>query len=157
MSTRVEITVEQLPEQLRPLLAAYAEAQQAAKTADSKLRCAGIQEKRTLQGPADDANRAVAEAHTALLEATREHPLEMRQYSHAQFVAAVERSREYLQAAEAELRAAAGHAAVHGSIRDGRPTVNVERGAEALGKKAALFAVGLVQEAAGALPDGIDN
>ncbi|MFC4500665.1 MULTISPECIES: hypothetical protein [Streptomyces] len=157
MTTHVHITAEQLPEQLRPLLAAFVEAQGAARTAANDFRIAGIRDKHMLQAPLDDANRTAAAAHVALLEGTREQPGVMREYSHAKFAAAVERAREHLQAAEAELRAAAGHAAVHGSVRDGKPCVNSERGMESQGRKAALFAVGLVQEAAGHLPDAIDS
>lgn len=156
MTTRVEITEEQLPEQLRPQLAAYLEARRAAESALNDHRCAPVARKHHLQAPLDEANRNAGEAHIALLEGTREHPVEMRQHAHAKFSASVERAREHLQAAERELRAAAGHAAVHGSVRDGKPCVNVERGLESGGRKAALFAVGLVQDAAGSLPDGID-
>lgn len=157
MTTRVELAPEQMPEQLRPLLAAYTEAQRRALDAHQALTRAGIADKPALAGPAEDAARAAAEAHRALLEGTREQPMQMRQYSHAQYMAAVERAREHLQAAEAELRAAAGHAAVHGAIRDGKPTVNFERGMESVGRKAALFVVGVVQEAVSHLPDGIDG
>ncbi|GAB2946660.1 hypothetical protein [Streptomyces heilongjiangensis] len=157
MTTRVEISAPQLPEPLRPLLEAYKAAQREAADAHNRLRVAAIPQKHALQAPADEASRKAGEAHVALLEATRERPLEMRQYSHAQFAAAVERAREHLAAAERELRAAAGHAAVHGSVRDGKPCVNTERGGSAAGLTAAMFAVGLVQEAAGALPDAIDS
>ncbi|TQE40244.1 hypothetical protein Sipo8835_00080 [Streptomyces ipomoeae] len=157
MTTRVEIVASQLPEQLRPLLVAFTEAQKEAGEAHRRLSIAAISEKPTLKGPADDAARKASEAHVALLEGTRERPMELRQYSHAQFSAAVERAREHLAAAEAELRTAAGHAAVHGAVRDGKPTVNFERGLEAAGRKRALFAVGLVQDAAGSLPDAIDG
>ncbi|AZQ35939.1 hypothetical protein EJ357_22680 [Streptomyces cyaneochromogenes] len=156
MTTRVEITEEQLPEQLRPLLAAYRETRQKAADAFNDQRVAPVHAKHQLQAPLDEANRAASEAHTALLEGSREHPQEIRQYSHARFAACVERAREHLVAAEQELRKAAGHAAVHASVRDGRPTVNAERGQESPGKKAAMFAIGLVQDAAGSLPDGID-
>jgi hypothetical protein len=156
VSTRIEIVAEQLPEQLRPLLDAFVDAQRAAAEAQRALSCAGIPDKPALKGPADDATRAATEAITSLLEGTREHPQEMRQYSHARFSAAVERAREHLAAAEAELRKAAGHAAVHGAVRDGKPTVNYDRGMETPGRNRALFAVGLVQEAAGRLPESID-
>lgn len=157
MTTRVELTAEQLPEQLRPLLADYHAKQRQALDAHQALSRAGIQDKHKLSGPAEDAARDAAEAHRALVEGTREHPTEIRQHNHARFAACVERAREHLQAAEAELRAAAGHAAVHGSVRDGRPTVNAERGTESQGLKAAMFAVGLVRDAAGQLPDAIDG
>jgi hypothetical protein len=156
MTTRVEITEEQLPEQLRPLLVAHLDARRAAGDAHNDVRVAGIREKHLMQGPLDEANRKAAEAHVALLEATREQPGAMREYAHARFAASVERAREHLAAAEQELRSAAGFAAVHGSVRDGRPCVNPERGHEAPGKKRALFSVGLVQDAAGSLPDAID-
>ncbi|KAB1149239.1 hypothetical protein F7R91_05630 [Streptomyces luteolifulvus] len=156
MTTRVEITAEQLPEQLRPLLAAYLEARGQAADAFNDQRVAPVRGKHLLQAPLDEANRKAGEAHAALLEGTREHPLEMRQHAHAKFAAAVERAREHLQAAEAELRAAAGFAAVHGSVRDGKPCVNLERGQESPGRKAAMFARGLVQDAAGSLPDAVD-
>lgn len=156
MASRIEITAEQLPEQIRPLLETFQTAQREVADAHNRLRVAGIPEKHALQGPADDATRKAGAAHVALLEGTREHPTEMRQYSHAKFSAAVERAREHLAQAEAELRAAAGHAAVHGAVRDGKPCVNFDRGMEASGRKTALFAVGLVQDAAGSLPESID-
>lgn len=156
MTTRVELTPEQLPEQLRPLLTDYLEARKEAGTAHNNFRVAPVRDKHHFQAPLDDANRKAAEAHVALLEASREQPGAMREYSHARFAAAVERAREHLAAAEAELRVAAGHAAVHGSVRDGRPTVNVERGQESAGRKAALFAAGLVRDAADGLPESID-
>lgn len=157
MTTRVELTLEQLPEQLRPLLADYHAKQRQALDAHQALSRAGIQDKPKLSGPAEEAARDAAEAHTALLEATREHPTEMRQYSHAKFMAAVERAREHLAAAEAELRTAAGHAAVFAAVRDGRPTLNVERGAEGAGRKRAMYAAGVVRDASGSLPDAIDG
>lgn len=156
MTTRVEITEEQFPEQLRPLLAEYRAARQKAADALNDQRVAPVAGKHHLQAPLDEANREAGAAHVTLLEGTREHPQEMRQHSHARFAASVERAREHLQAAEQELRAAAGHAAVHGSVRDGKPCVNAERGQESAGRKAAMFAIGLVQDAAGSLPDGID-
>ncbi|MEW2083473.1 hypothetical protein [Streptomyces sp. NPDC005283] len=155
MTTRVEIKPEQLPEALRPLLEQHTAAQTAAHDAHRRLTATPYPNRGPVQEEADKAGTAAREAHTALLEGTREHPLEMRQYAHARFASSIERAREHLQAAEAELRAAAGHAAVHGSVRDGRPTVNAERGAESPGKKAALFSVGLVRDAADSLPDSI--
>lgn len=157
MSTRVEIVEQQLPEQLRPLLVDYHQAQRRALDAHQALTRAGVPDKPALAGPAEDTARDAAEAHRLLLEATREQPMQMRQHAHAQYMAAVERAREHLQAAEAELRVAAGHAAVHGSVRDGRPTVNFERGLDAKGRQAALFVVGVVQEAVSHLPDSIDG
>jgi hypothetical protein len=156
MSTRVELVPDQLPEQMRPLFAAYTEAQQEAGKAHDNFRTAGVRQKHQMQGPLDAANRKAAEAHQALLEATREQPGAMREYSHARFAACVERAHEHLAAAERELRAAAGHAAVHGSVRDGRPTVNTERGAEGAGRKSAMYAAGVVRDAAASLPDSID-
>jgi hypothetical protein len=156
VTTRVEITEEQLPEQLRPLLADFLAARRAAETALNDHRCAPVAGKHHLQEPLDEANRKASEAHVALLEGTREHPTQMREHNHARFATAVERAREHLQAAEQELRAAAGFAAVHAAVRDGKPTVNFERGMESPGRKSAMFSIGLVQDAAGSLPDGID-
>lgn len=156
MTTQVHITADQLPDQLRPLLADFLEAQGQAHDAHRELTTAPIPERHKLQGPAEEAANKAREAHTTLLEGTREHPVEMRQHAHARFAASVERAREHLAAAEQELRTAAGHAAVHGSVRDGKPCVNTERGAESPGKKAALFAVGLVRDAADSLPDAVD-
>lgn len=157
MTTRVELAPEQLPEQLRGLLTDYHDKQRRALDAHQALSRAGIQDKHKLSGPAEDAARDAAEAHRALVESTREHPVEMRQHSHAKYMAAVERAREHLAAAEAELRTAAGHAAVYGGVRAGRPCVNYERGMESPGRKAALFALGTVQDAASNLPDAIDG
>lgn len=156
MTSQVEIKPEHLPEQLRPLLEQYTETQQAAREADRRLNATHISQRGPLQEEADKAGAAARDAHAALIEGTREHPAEIRQYSHARFAASVERAREHLQAAEAELRAAAGYSAVHGSIRDGKPTVNAERGFEAAGKKRAMFSVGLVREAADSLPEDVD-
>ncbi|MFG3235001.1 hypothetical protein ACGFZG_24995 [Streptomyces antibioticus] len=159
MTSHVQITEQQLPEQLRLLLATFEEAQRAARAAADDFRRASIRDKHGLQGPLDEANRAAAEAHVELLEGTRAHPLEMRQYSHAQFASAVERARDHMQAAEAELRAAAGHAAVYASVRPGRPCVNterVERAEQAPGKQRAMFTVSMLREVIGALPEGVD-
>ncbi|MER5470848.1 hypothetical protein [Streptomyces sp. NPDC002685] len=156
MTSRIDITPEQLPEQLRPLLTAYLEARRQADAAFNAQRVAPVHGKHQLQAPLDEANTKAGEARVALLEGTREHPVEMRQYSHARYAACVERAREHLQEAERELRSAADHAAVHASVRDGRPTVNSERGHEAQGKKAVMFSVGMVRETADSLPEGID-
>ena len=156
MYGRIEVTAEQLPEQLRPLLAAYLEAQAEAVETARALNCAPITTKRELKGPADDAEREAAEAHHKLVEATREQPGPMREYSNARFHTAVESAREHLTAAEAELRTAAGHAAVHASIRPGKPCVSPERGMESAGLKRAMFAVCVVRDSVSSLPEDID-
>lgn len=156
MTTNVHVTAEQLPEPLRPLLVSYREAQQAARDAHTALSRAGIRDKHALQGPADEAARDAGHAHTALLEATRENPTLMRDHSAAKFAACVERAREAMATAEAELRAAATHAAVFSSIRDGKPTVNTERAEQAPGKQRAMLTVSLLRDVIAALPEDID-
>ncbi|MFG2948163.1 hypothetical protein [Streptomyces adustus] len=156
MTTRVELTPEQMPEQLRPLLVTFKEAQKAADEATNNMRIAPVREKHHLQAPLDDANRQAAEAHVALLEATRENPTLMRDHAAAKFAACVERAREALEAADSELRAAAGHAAVFSSVRSGKPTVNTERAEQAPGKQRAMFSVSLLREVRESLPEDID-
>jgi hypothetical protein len=156
MSSIVTITAEQLPEALRPAFKEYEEAQHAAGEARRALNTAAIADKHTLKPVADKAVADAHAAHTALCEATRAQPSAMRDYSNAAFHACVERAREHLAAAEAELRAAAGHAAVWGSVRPGRPTVNVERGDQTPGRLRAMFAVGQVREAVDALPEDVE-
>lgn len=156
MSSIVTIKAEQLPEALRPALKEYEEAQLAAGEARRALNVAPVADKHSLKPAVDKAVADAQAAHTALLEATRAQPSAIRDHSNAAFAACVERAREHLAQAEAELRAAAGHAAVWGSVRPGRPTVNIERGDQTPGRLRAMFAVGQVREAVEALPEDVE-
>lgn len=156
MSSIVTIKAEQLPEALRPTFKEYEEAQRSAGEARHDLNAASIADKYALKPAADKAAADAQAAHTALLEATRAQPSVIRDHANAAFASCVESAREHLLAAEGELRAAAGHAAVWGSVRPGRPTVNVERGDQTPGRLRAMFAVGQVREAVDSLPEDVE-
>ncbi|MET9099596.1 hypothetical protein [Streptomyces antibioticus] len=159
MTTRVELTPEQVPEQLRGLLVNYMEAQRRALDAKQAVQRVAIPERHKLAGRAEETAREAAAAHVALMEATREQPDAMRAFSAARFAASVGRAREFLQAAEAELRTAAGHARVSASVRPGRPCVNterIERAEQAPGLQRAMGVVSLLREVIDSLPEDID-
>ena len=156
MSSIVTIRPEQLPEALRPQFKEYEAAQVAAGEARRAVNVAAVADKHALRPVADKAVADAQAAHTALCEATRAQPSAIRDHCGAAFAACVERAREHLQAAEAELRSAAGHAAVWGSVRPGRPTVNAERGGQTPGRLRAMFAVGQIREALDALPEDVE-
>ncbi|MPY34101.1 hypothetical protein FNH09_23485 [Streptomyces adustus] len=155
MTTRVELAPEQLPEQLRPLLVSFQEAQRRGLDAHQAVTRAPIPERHKLTGTAEEAAREAAVAHTALLEATRQSPTPMRDHSAAAYASCVEKAREALATAEAELRAAAGHASVYASVRPGKPLVNTERGVEAPGRQRAMLSVSLLREVVDSLPESL--
>lgn len=156
MSSIVTIKAEQLPEALRPLLKEYEEAQRAASEAQRAMSIAGIADKHALKEPLDKAVADVRNAHAALVEGTRAQPSAIRDHAGAAFASAVERARGHLVQAEAELRAAAGHACVFSSVRDGKPLVNTERAEQAPGRQRAMLSVSLLREALGSLPEDVD-
>lgn len=159
MSTTVTIKAEQLPDVLRPQLAQFEEAQRAATEARRALNVASIADKHALAPLADKALVDAQAAHVALCEATRAQPSACRDYSSAAFAGCTERAREHMRAAEAELRAAAGHAAVFSSVRDGKPLVNtdrVERAEQAPGRRRAMFSVSLLREVLDSLPEDVE-
>lgn len=153
MSEYVTLTLEQLPEQLRPHLQTYLDAQKAAREARDGHDRAHLSAKGDF--PIEKTQEAAHAAHAQLMERTAESTIQMQQHSEARHGACVARAREHLAAAEAELLAAAGHAALWASVRPGRPTVNGERGQTSEGRQRTMSAVSAVRAAAARLPEGV--
>ncbi|MFE5872128.1 hypothetical protein ACFQ6V_26255 [Streptomyces roseifaciens] len=158
MTSVVSLKPEHIPGELRGLLETYETATRIAGELHQRLVHTPLGATRTAleaeHGQAADNSKV---AHQALAAATRDHAPQMRQHAANAFATAVDQARANITAAEVALRDAAALAALHASLRDGRPNLNADTrtAADSKPRQRCMAAVSALRDLD--LPDGIDD